>query len=337
MEYFNTFTQEEIKERIEDYDFTLSDGLNLSILLTTYHNLIGEFRVHENYIDVYDMNSNELDFFDGNDFMRIYVPQDGKLNITLFVDEVREGYLRDVINDLTEQLSQAIQYREVTYKTEINEFSNRIKKIASECLPSSIDRTEQGEFMICDVEYGEEAYFLNEDCHLTINVRGDEINAHYYSDADVEYKFDVDINQEMSDDEIRDKLVKGFSEKFGWVDLFTEEETPKGVDVRFWASVYSEDSNGNDTRTLLELNREFFDLNQEVTNLVGTYSDDDEEDEFDIKYTDLCEKVLTFILDKKLPQFSHVNQDDFIVEFLRIDEKDKSDSVFLSISLTKLF
>lgn len=333
----NTLSHEEIKERTINYDFALNDGLDLLILLKSYHNLIDEYRVYENYIDVYEIGIDELEFFDGDDYMRIYTPQNGKLNITLFVrdkDTFQIDYLGNLKEYLTEYLGEAITFDEIEFTIEVDVFNNRLQKISSECLPFNIDRTEAGEFVIFDAEYGEEDYVLNEECYLTIDVRGSEVNAYYYSDADVEYKFHVDVNESMGDDEIRNKLVKGFSEKFGWVDLFTEEETPKGVDVRFWASVY-DNSNGDDIRTLIELNRELFDLNQEVTSLVGAQSEEGEE-EFDEKYTDLCEKVLTFIIDKKLPEFSHLNQDDFFVEFLRLDEEDKSDCAFIAIGIVDL-
>jgi len=99
-------------------------------------------------------------------------------------------------------------------------FEDRMYEIAKGTLPHTIDRTPNGEFVIDNTSYGETAYFENEDCVLMFSQEDGDMKAYYYSDADVEYYFDINVNEKMTDDEIKKNIIKGFSNKFGWLENY---------------------------------------------------------------------------------------------------------------------
>lgn len=111
-------------------------------------------------------------------------------------------------------------------------FESRLHKIAEDAIPTSIDRTDDGEFVmrsyypeLSRTEYGapvvngkilppakldedgnviigrnakkELAYFFNEDLMLCFRTIDDKIQAYFYSDDDNEYHFDVNVNENM--------------------------------------------------------------------------------------------------------------------------------------------
>lgn len=146
------------------------------------------------------------------------------------------------------------------FDDELTPFEQRLHKIAETSIPTNIDRTDDGEFIIRSyypelsrTEYGvplvngkdikikhtedghpifnreakkELAYFMNEDCNLCFRTVKGKIKAYFYGDADNEYHFNINVSEKMSDEEIRIELIKGFSSKFGWIELFQDDTEP---------------------------------------------------------------------------------------------------------------
>ena len=196
---------------------------------------------------------------------------------------------------------------------------DRLYRLAENTIPDTIDRTEDGEFVIDDTIYGEEGYFLNEDCSITFYAREGEVKAFYYSDADKEYHFDINVHGKMTDKDIKLELVKGFSNKFGWVERYVLGEDPiEGVDTKFWISFYHDAK-----RKLVEVGREVFQADLDV------YDDNDEwiEEEYD--------KLVTMILKVALENFQEVKENDAMIEFYGLTEDDIMDCAFMSVGLVE--
>jgi len=230
----------------------------------------------------------------------------------------------------------------------------RLQKLSENLIPDSIDRTDDGEFII-SASYPELyklegdklvpnmelhgkikmnhtkngtpyfsdkntkkllGYFLNEDCDLRFYARNGVVKSFYAGDGDGEYHFDINVNEKMSDDEIRKELVKGFSNKFGWIEFFEDDDFKiKGADIKFWVSV---DYDGD--RKLIEVPREVFDLSVDVFDNNGEWDGD----RYD-KSSEAFEKVLENHLDLK--------KEDMYLEYYNLTEQDKQDCVFNSINV----
>ncbi|MEK6829738.1 MAG: hypothetical protein AABY15_06480 [Nanoarchaeota archaeon] len=229
----------------------------------------------------------------------------------------------------------------------------RLHRIAKEAIPTSIDRTDDGEFVIREsypdlyartedggISYNPEfissvsitkdghfnlsdkktrealGYFLNEDCSLDFYVREGEIKAFYKGDGDGEYHFDINVNDEMSDDEIKKALIVGFSNKFGWVELFEDDHSKlKGVDTKFWAAVTYKGE-----RKLIEVGREAFNLCVDVF---------DENGEWDAERYDESSEAFAKVIEKHFD----IKSEDMILEFYNLSEQDMQDCAFESIEV----
>lgn len=196
-------------------------------------------------------------------------------------------------------------------------FEERLFKIAEGAIPNSIDRTENGEFVIDDTVYGEEGYFFNEDCYIDFYTRNGEVKAFYYADGRGEYHFDINVNEDMSDDEIKLELIKGFSKKFGWVENFeVDGEKLEGVDSKFWASLYYEGE-----RKLIEVDRELFQANIDVYNEMGDWTEEG--------YNNLVEIAVKAA--KK--HFPKINTEEAFAEFYNLTEEESMECAFISIGI----
>lgn len=220
----------------------------------------------------------------------------------------------------------------------------RLYRIAAEAIPMSIDRTEDGEFVITssypemysesedgELEYNPEfirtldvdedgyfnlsdrktkaalGYFLNEDCQLQFYAREEEVKAFYYGDGDNEYHFEIAVTDEMSDDEIKKALIIGFSSKFGWVELF-DEEAPKikGVDMKFWVAATFVLTG---ERKLIEVGREVFDMSMDIIDSNGN-ADIDKDKKSKEMYCKIFEKHFDMKADEVDLQFNELSERD---------------------------
>lgn len=235
-------------------------------------------------------------------------------------------------------------------------FEQRLYRIAEKSIPTNIDRTDDGEFIIrsyypelsrtesgvplvngklLKVEHTEDgqpifnreakkelAYFMNEDCILYFRTVKGKIKAYFYGDADNEYHFNINVKEKMSDDEIRTELIKGFSAKFGWIELFQDDITQlKGVDTKFWVVFHY----GN-KRKLIEVDRQLFD--QYIKMDEEQEKDDNverDEDEYDKLSQMLCE-----IASK---HFKGLKPDEGYAELLNLTESDVKDCAFLCVNI----
>lgn len=246
------------------------------------------------------------------------------------------------------------RYNEEDGKVELTDFEKRLYELSKEVIPQTIDKNPLGEFVppaeypnFFDInEFGEVydtnsglvkfnsieeiklskvgikqfGYFLNEDCYIEFYARNGEVKA-FYAEDNNEYHFDVNINEEMSDHEIKVELINGFSKKFGWVELFMSEKSEinslleYGIDYKFWISVIH-----GDDRRLIEVSREIFDIKNEIFN--------DDGDWVENKYNLYCDKLINII-----SEHIDLNNKPVLIETIIPTEKDIQDCTFDSIKI----
>jgi len=336
MTWIEGISKEDIMDRVNNFDFEINDGLDLSILLETYHNFTNSYSVGKDYIDIYDINCDEyLSYFseDGN-FIRIKVPSGNNLHVTFFDcdNEFDSDNRVEVQEILSEMLPGIIDSDFYVWEHEVFAYKRRVEEIAKRCLPLIIGRREDGEFTV------EDSGCIDEDCSLHIKMERDGVAPYYYSDNDYEYHFVVDINSSMTDEEIMGGLVAGFSKKFGWVDIFLPEYSGDAEKV-FWGVLYL-DEGDNCGRHLFGVSRSIFDLSNSTNAMLLDEEYDEEdyeegEDPFSIEYDKLCEEVLDEV-EKKLPELLPNGKDRYHVEFLEETRDDWSDCCVISVRLLSL-
>ncbi len=251
-------------------------------------------------------------------------------------------------------------------RSELNKFKNRVSTIGYRVLPNNLDRTEDGEFVISEsgnrpnigitpegnaLVDGKEieikrdkngyplfntqetkkafAYFLNEDCILTFSIQKGKIKPYYYSDADVKYYFKVDVNPAMSDEEIKYALIKGFSDKFGWIDIFNEnEEVPADVDKKFFVEFVLDEET-----KIVETDRDFFNLHVKTLEFDwgAHWQQMEEEDDFDLE--DAYDVFANAALELAKKHFDPEIIDGCYPECLQLTQKDRENGIFACINL----
>ncbi len=244
--------------------------------------------------------------------------------------------------------------------TKNNSLKNRLWKLVEGAIPFNIDRTDDGEFIIesyypdlelskekgvlvngenLKVDYDENGnanfkdketkkqlgYFLNEDCIISFRIRKGKIQAYYYGDGDNEYHFDINVEDSMSDEELRTELIKGFSKKFGWIELFEEDKSEiKGVDSKFWVAFYFKNK-----RKVLEVDRAFFEQNiKSDEESEKGFEDEDDSEEYD--------KLCDMSVNLASKHFGISPTDTIWAEFIISSKRDIEECTFLSVRLIEL-
>jgi len=250
--------------------------------------------------------------------------------------------------------------------SESKKFKERVEKIGYKVLPNNLDRTEDGEFTISEsgnrpniegapndnvIVNGKEieiqrdengyplfntqetkkafAYFLNEDCDLVFSIQKGKIKPYYYSDADVKYYFKVDVNPSMSDDEIKFALIKGFSYKFGWIDLFQEnEEVPDGIDKKFYIKLIL----GNKSK-IVEADRKLFNLHVESVEFDWEehHRKMDEADDYEME--DAYDRFADEVMKLAKKHFNPKIVEECYPEESILSQKDKEKGIFACVHL----
>jgi hypothetical protein len=181
-------------------------------------------------------------------------------------------------------------------------------------------------------------YFFNEQCDLRFKIKKsggkeskkESIVAYYEGEDDGDkYYFDIDVKMEYTDERIKEELVKGFSNKFGWVELFDycQEEKPKleGVDVKFWAIFCYKNK-----RRVVEVNRLMFNqyiISEEESFKLGLTDNSMFEMPEYAKFADMC-------LEKAEAVFGDVgfDKDKCVAEFYNISKRDKEQCAFMKVN-----
>lgn len=248
---------------------------------------------------------------------------------------------------------------ELDYEFILTPFEERIYKLAESSIPTRMDRTNEGEFLIqsyypslqrtgnglevdhkpIKVDYDKAGnpvfkdkdarkalgYFLNEDCEFSLRTHNNKVQTYFYGDADNEYHFKTNLKESMSDEEIRMELIKGFSDKFGWIELFEEDSHKlKDIDVKFWVAFYY-----NDKRKLIEVSRDFFEQNNKSEEECESNNELTFEDEDSAEYDKLCEMSV----EVASKHFKGLNKNEVWAEFLQPSDRDIKDCAILSVSI----
>lgn len=240
---------------------------------------------------------------------------------------------------------------------------DRLYKIAENSIPTYIDRTDDGEFVIqqyypelsttedgdkvvngkvLNVNYDKEgnpifnrkvkkelAYFMNEECSLCFRNAKGKMKAYFYGDGDNEYHFNIDVNEKMTDKEISIELIKGFSDKFGWVELFEDGiEKTKGTDVKFWAVFTCKNK-----KKLIEVGRDFFDQHIRAEEESENFDFDSDDDDLE---TPEYDKLIGLSCDIAKKHFKGLDINKIYAECCRLDKKDIKECAFINISIINL-
>lgn len=259
--------------------------------------------------------------------------------------------IKDLTNIPAEAYEHMKSYERESRNGEENEFERKLNALAEGTIPKIMYRTEEGEFVTTS-EYKKLIRILHEannsadfflkqglnpfekqfeknlgrieevfgesiKCQLSFfsSEEVNSINAYYYSKEGIEYHFDINVTKDMSDQQIKTELVKGFSEKFGWVELFEDDcpITPQEViDAKFWVSITLEGEKKE--VKLIEVDRRLFEINKQVWDTFGDFS----QERFDDVIVEVCK------LAKK-----HFNiEGDVYAEELHLDDVAQQEGAF---------
>lgn len=242
---------------------------------------------------------------------------------------------------------------------ELKKLKERLYLVSQDTIPEFIDRTEDGEFIIrqdfpnlqrdetgiltsvngkelslsdlnekgglVSKEIKQElGYFFNIECQITFRISKGKIKAYYYSEDDFEYHFDIDVNNNMSDKEIKHELIRGFSNKFGWVELFDyDSEKIKEVDTKFWAVFYYKGE-----RKLIEVGRKVFEQHVK-SNEENSNAGEDNCDEDTPEYYNLVEMCI----DIASKNFEGLDKKGVFAEFYQLNKYSIIECAFMSVRI----